>query len=325
MCVDCNRKRGRAVNKKILKNSLGENAVLKKRIKKYYALYAMLALPIVYFVIFKYIPILGNVLAFRKYSPSTPFFGKSWIGFEYFKMFLTDSNFYKIFMNTIILSVETLIIGFPFPIIFALLLNELHSVRFKKTVQTVSYLPHFISIVVVVSFISQLLSPSSGILNEIRRYFGLEAINYLAKPQYFRTIYIVSEQWQNMGWNAIIYIAALSGVDVQLYEAAQIDGAGKWKQMLNVTLPGIMPTIVITFILTVGNMLALGYEKVLLLMNDLNKETSDIISTYVYRLGIVDGNYSYSTAVGLFNSVIGLILVSGTNFISSRLSETSLW
>lgn len=296
-----------------------------KNFKKYFALYAMLFIPIVYFIVFKYIPILGNILAFRKYSPSAPLFGEKWIGFYYFKMFLTDSNFYSRFINTILLSVYMLVIGFPIPIIFALMINELRSKMAKKFVQTVSYLPHFISVVVVVGFASQLLSTSGGAFNEIRKAFGYDAVNYMAKPEYFRSIYIISELWQNMGWNAIIYIAALSGVDIQLYEAAQIDGAGKWQQMLNVTLPGIMPTIVITLILSIGNMLAIGYEKVLLLMNDLNKETADIISTYVYRLGIVDGNYSYSTAVGLFNSVIGLVLVSIANFISSKVSETSLW
>jgi len=301
------------------------NKKLKKSVKKYYALYAMFFVPFVYFIVFKYVPMLGNILAFRKYSPTASLFGSKWMGFYYFKMFLTDSNFYVRFANTIILSVFNLALGFPVPIIFALMINELRSKNAKKFIQTVSYLPHFISMVVVAGFITQLLSPSGGVFNEIRKALGYEAINYIAKPQYFRAIYVISDLWQNMGWNAIIYIAALSGVDIQLYEAAQIDGAGRWSQMWNVTIPGIMPTIVITFILAVGNMLAIGHEKVLLLMNDLNRETADIISTYVYRLGIVDGNYSYSTAVGLFNSVAGLILISVSNFICSRVSETSLW
>ena len=177
----------------------------------------------------------------------------------------------------------------------------------------------------MVGFINKLLSPNAGAINMLRLNLGMDSINYIAKPEWFRTIYIVSEIWQNMGWNAIIYIAALSGVDSQLYEAAMIDGAGRWKQTVHVTIPGIMPTIVITLIMSVGSMLAIGYEKVLLLMNNLNKETADIISTYVYRLGIVDSNYSYSTAVGLFNAVVGLILVCSANYVCRKVSDTSLW
>lgn len=297
----------------------------KKKLIKYFGLYAMLFVPLVYLIIFKYVPIFGNLLAFRKYSPMAPFLGTEWVGIKYFKMFLTDSNFYTRLLNTLVLSLYNLAVGFPIPIIFALMINEIRSIFGKKLVQTVSYLPHFISVVVVVGFVAEILSPSGGVLNEIRKLFGHSAVNYIAEPRYFKHIYVISEMWQNMGWNAIIYIAALSGVDVQLYEAAQMDGAGKWQQMLNVTIPGIMPTIVITFILSVGNMLAIGHEKVLLLMNDLNKESADVISTYVYRLGIVDGNYSYSTAVGLFNSVVGLILISIANLVSSKLSDTSLW
>lgn len=296
-----------------------------KRIIKYREMYLLFLIPFVYLIIFKYVPILGNVLAFRKYSASAPLFGTRWMGLTYFKMLFEDVNFYNRFLNTVVLSIENLVIGFPIPIIFALLVNEIKNKNAKKFIQTVSYLPHFISIVVVVGFINKLLSPNAGAINMLRLNLGMDSINYIAKPEWFRTIYIVSEIWQNMGWNAIIYIAALSGVDSQLYEAAMIDGAGRWKQTVHVTIPGIMPTIVITLIMSVGSMLAIGYEKVLLLMNNLNKETADIISTYVYRLGIVDSNYSYSTAVGLFNAVVGLILVCSANYVCRKVSDTSLW
>ncbi len=300
-------------------------ALFLKRIIKYREMYLLFLIPFVYLIIFKYVPILGNVLAFRKYSASAPLFGTRWMGLTYFKMLFEDVNFYNRFFNTVVLSIENLVIGFPIPIIFALLVNEIKNKNAKKFIQTVSYLPHFISIVVVVGFINKLLSPNAGAINMLRLNLGMNSINYIAKPEWFRTIYIVSEIWQNMGWNAIIYIAALSSVDSQLYEAAMIDGAGRWKQTVHVTIPGIMPTIVITLIMSVGSMLAIGYEKVLLLMNNLNKETADIISTYVYRLGIVDSNYSYSTAVGLFNAVVGLILVCSANYVCRKVSDTSLW
>ena len=300
-------------------------ALFLKRIIKYREMYLLFLIPFVYLIIFKYVLILGNVLAFRKYSASAPLFGTRWMGLTYFKMLFEDVNFYNRFLNTVVLSIENLVIGFPIPIIFALLVNEIKNKNAKKFIQTVSYLPHFISIVVVVGFINKLLSPNAGAINMLRLNLGMNSINYIAKPEWFRTIYIVSEIWQNMGWNAIIYIAALSGVDSQLYEAAMINGAGRWKQTVHVTIPGIMPTIVITLIMSVGSMLAIGYEKVLLLMNNLNKETADIISTYVYRLGIVDSNYSYSTAVGLFNAVVGLILVCSANYVCRKVSDTSLW
>lgn len=300
-------------------------ALFLKRIIKYREMYLLFLIPFVYLIIFKYVPILGNVLAFRKYSASAPLFGTRWMGLTYFKMLFEDVNFYNRFLNTVVLSIENLVIGFPIPIIFALLVNEIKNKNAKKFIQTVSYLPHFISIVVMVGFINKLLSPNAGAINMLRLNLGMNSINYIAKPEWFRTIYIVSEIWQNMGWNAIIYIAALSSVDSQLYEAAMIDGAGRWKQTVHVTIPGIMPTIVITLIMSVGSMLAIGYEKVLLLMNNLNKETADIISTYVYRLGIVDSNYSYSTAVGLFNAVVGLILVCSANYVCRKVSDTSLW
>jgi putative aldouronate transport system permease protein len=298
-----------------------------KMIKRYGGYYVLLILPIAYFILFKYVPMFGNVLAFRKYSVTNPLFGSEWVGFRYFEQFLGSPEFWQKFSNTLILSVSCLVFTFPLPIIFALLLNEVQNVYFKKFVQTASYLPHFISMVVVAGFILQILSTNGGTLNNIRAWFGLEPINFIMEPQYFRAIYIISEIWQGVGWNAIIFIAALSGIDPALLEAGVIDGTNKFQEIIYVSLPCIAPTIIISLILSVGGILGIGYEKVLLLMNDLNKETADVLSTYVYRMGLASSSpqYSYSTAVGLFEAVIGLILVGSANFISGKISETSLW
>jgi len=297
----------------------------KKNLRRYGGYYTMLVLPILYFIIFKYLPMIGNVLAFRRYSAAAPLFGTEWVGMTYFKQFLSSSDFWQKFKNTLLISTESLVFTFPIPIIFALLLNEVKNVRFKKFVQTASYLPHFLSMVVVAGLIFGMLSVNGGTINLIRKWMGLEAINFLMEPQWFRTIYIVSNVWQEMGWNAIIYIAAISGIDDSLYEAGMIDGANRFQQTIFITLPSISGTVVISLILAVGGMLSVGSEKILLLMNDLNKETADVISTYVYRLGLIDNNYSYSTAVGLFDAVIGLILVGGANLVSRRITGTSLW
>ena len=298
-----------------------------RTLKKYYGFYIMLLVPMVYLIIFKYVPMLGNVLAFRRYTARNPLFGSEWTGLYYFKEFIYSADFWKKFSNTLILSVETLIFTFPLPIIFALLLNELQNIKFKKLVQTASYLPHFISTVVVVGMISGVLSLDSGVINSIRKGMGLEAIGFMNLPSCFRPIYIISEIWQQLGWNAILYIAALAGINVELYDAAMVDGANRWQQTWAVTIPGIMPTIIITLIMAVGGIANVGFEKVLLLSNDLNRETADVVSTYVYRIGLASSapNYSLSTAIGLFQAVIGLILVGVANFVANKLSDTSLW
>jgi putative aldouronate transport system permease protein len=218
-----------------------------------------------------------------------------------------------------------LIFSFPIPIIFALLLNEIKGSKFKKIIQTSSYLPHFISVVVVVGMIMQILSVNGGIVNNIRGLIGLDKVSFIMEPSWFRPIYIISGIWQSMGWNAIIFMAALAGVDPELYDAAVIDGAGRIRQTWNITLPSIAPTIVISFILAIGSILNVGYEKIILLMNDLTRETGDVVSSYVYRVGLLDNNYSFSTAVGLFESVLGLILVMSANYLSNKLTDTSLW
>lgn len=288
-------------------------------------LYMMLVLPVVYFIVFKYIPMAGVAVAFRKYQAGKSIFGTEWVGLRYIGMFIHDGNFWNVFRNTVLLSIYNLIFGFPIPIIFALLLNEIKSKYTKKFVQTVSYLPKFFSTVVVVGMINNLLSPSTGVVNKVLEILGYQSIYFINQSSWFRTIYVTSEIWQFMGWNAILYIATLSNVDTQLYEAAEIDGANRWKQTWNVTIPGIMPTIIITFILSVGYMLQVGFEKVLLLYTPSIYDTADVLQTYVYRIGLVANNYSYSTAIGLFQSIISLVLIWMVNQFAKKFSESSLW
>lgn len=296
-----------------------------KQIKKDKVLYLILSVPILYFIIFKYIPMAGIVLAFRKYEMGGSMFGSEWVGLKYFKMFLSDNYFWLVFKNTFVLSFISLLIGFPIPIILALLLNEVKNQFFKRSIQTISYLPKFFSTVVVVSMISIMLSPSSGVVNSILRSIGINEIYFLKESAWFRPIYIISEIWQFMGWNAILYIAALTNIDPQLYEAAAIDGANRWIRTLKVTIPGIMPTIVITLILSTGSILSVGFEKVLLLYNNSTMNVADVIQTYVYRMGIISSNYSYSTAVGLFQAIINLALIAFVNHISKKMTDTGLW
>jgi putative aldouronate transport system permease protein len=296
-----------------------------KLILKDWQLYSLLILPIVYYVIFKYLPIVGNIIAFRKYVPGGSMFGDRWVGLKYFSMFIFDQNFWNIFWNTIRISLMTLIFGFPAPIIFALLLNEITSPGFKKTVQTISYLPHFLSIVVVAGMIMDVLSPSGGIINMLIKNLTGKTIPFMQESQYFTAIYVVSDIWQGIGWGAIIYLAALTGINTELYEAAMIDGANRWRQTLHVTIPGILPTVTVMLILNLGNILNVGFEKVFLLYNPAIFDKADVISTYLYRMAMQMNSFSYATAVGLFESVIGLVLVLLTNALSKKLSGSGLW
>lgn len=293
-------------------------------LRKDWQLYSLLILPIIYLIIFKYGPMLGNVIAFRRFVPGGSIFGETWVGFRYFQMFIQDPTFWKVFGNTLMLGGLALLFTFPVPIIFALLLNEVKSKRFKKFVQTASYLPHFLSIVIVAGMILQ-LTAVNGSINGMVSFFTGDSIPFMQRAEWFRTIYITSEVWQGMGWGAILYLAALTTIDDSLYEAARIDGANRWKQTLHITIPGILPTIVTLLILNMGNFLAVGFEKILLLYNPLIYETSDVISTYLYRVGLQSSNFSYATAIGLFESIIGLILVFSVNAISRRLTQRSLW
>ncbi len=297
---------------------------VKKDWKRNRSLYLMVLPVILFYILFHYKPMYGAIIAFQDYNPRQGVTGSEWVGFDQFIRFFTSPYFGRLVKNTLLLSVYGIIFGFPAPIILALLLNELRAKRFKKTVQTITYLPHFISLVVVTGIIKD-FTQSTGLINDIIVMFGGERSSLIQNPALYRTIYIVSDIWQGIGWGSIIYLSALSGVDQQLYEAASIDGAGRWKQLIHVTLPGIAPTIVIMLIMRMGQLLGTGYEKTILLYNEATYETADVIASYIYRVGILERNWSYSTAIGLFNSVINLALLIATNKISRRVSETSLW
>ncbi|MCI1774943.1 MAG: ABC transporter permease subunit [Paenibacillus lautus] len=293
--------------------------------RRHWQLYLLVIPPVLYFIIFKYLPMANAVLAFKNYNVMKGIWGSPWVGTQYFEMFFRNPAFVTLIKNTLYISFYQLIVGFPIPILLALALNEVKSARFKKTVQMVTYAPYFISTVVMVSIIMLFLSPRLGIVNTIAGALGFEAVNYLGEPGMFRTIYVLSDVWQTMGYSAVIYLAALAGVDPSLYEAAKVDGANRFQKILNVDLPGILPAAVIILILSVGNIMALGFEKMYLLQNPLNLSSSEIISTYVYKIGLLNANYSFATAVGLFNSLINLVLLLIVNAIAKRASNTSLW
>ena len=289
-----------------------------------WSLYILAVPVIVYFLLFSYKPMYGALIAFKNYSPGRGFSGSPWVGFEHFLRYFRSPYFFRLIRNTFLISLYGLLFGFPAPIILALLLNEVRHSPFKRTIQTITYLPHFISLIVVCGMITD-FSLSTGLINDIIAFFGGQRFPLLQQPNLYRTIYISSGIWQEVGWGTIIYLSALSAIDPQLYEAAMIDGAGRIRQLFNVTLPSIAPTITILLILRIGNLLSVGYEKTLLLYNPATYETADIISTYVYRVGLLEQNWSYSTAIGLFNSLINFTLLILANRISRKVSETSLW
>lgn len=299
-------------------------ANIKKDWKSNKIIYAMLLPVLAYFIIFSYAPMAGIVLAFERYTPKGGVFGSRWVGLENFTDFFSSYYFLRLLKNTFLISFYDLIFAFPAPIIFALLLNEVKQNKFKKVVQTVSYMPHFISMVVVTGIIIDFFS-TKGIITSIVAALGGPNTNLLTLPQAFRSIFVGSNIWQSMGFNSIIYIAALSAIDQEQYEAAALDGAGRFKQMLHITLPGIATTIIIMFILRLGQLMTVNFEKVILLYSPVTYETSDVISSFVYRKGIVDGDYSYSTAVGLFNSMMNLAILLTGNYISKKFSETTLF
>ncbi|GAA1485976.1 ABC transporter permease [Brachybacterium fresconis] len=296
----------------------------KRTLKRDWPLYAFVVLPLIYLAIFRYVPMLGNAIAFRRFRPGGSIFGEEFVGLFYIKLFITDPAFWNVFANTAIIGTMTLVVCFPLPIILALMLNEVRRRHFKRIVQSISYLPHFLSVVIVVGMIYQLLS-LQGTVNQLVEAFGGDAVSFLQQAEWFRFIYVASEAWQTVGWGTILYLAALTAVDDQLYEAARIDGANRWKQTWHVTLPGIRPTMVTLLILNIGNFLQVGFEKVLLLYNPMTYSTGDVISTYLYRVGLVSNNLSYAAAIGLFQAIIGFVMVMGANMISKRLVGTSLW
>jgi len=296
----------------------------REALKKDWRLYTFLALPVLFLAIFRYVPMAGNIIAFRRFQPGGSLFGEYWVGFYYFEQFWNDPTFWRVFTNTLILGALSLVVVFPLPIILALLLNEVRTRTFKRAVQTITYLPHFMSIVIVAGIVLQLTS-LDGTINQIISAVGGEPVSFMQDPSWFRTIYVSSEVWQTVGWGTILYLAALTTIDDQLYEAARIDGANRWQQTWHITLPGIRPTMIVLLILNIGSFLAVGFEKILLLYNPLLYPTADVISTYLFRVGINSGSYSYSTAIGLFEAIIGLTLVMSANAISRRVVGSSLW
>ena len=286
----------------------------------------LIALPmIIYYIIFKYVPMYGIQIAFKDYNLIKGISASPWVGFKHFIKFVNSYYFVRVVKNTFMISFYGTLFAFPAPIIFALLLNEIRSTKFRRTVQTITYMPHFVSTVVVCGMI-HMFCASDGFLGvAVANLLGTEAKNLLMNPKYFRTIYILSDIWKNIGWNSILYIAAILGIDQAQYEAAVIDGAGKFAQAIYVTIPGIMPTVIIKLIFRMGEMMDVGFEKVFLLYNEATWQVSDVISTYTYREGLLNMNYSYSSAVSLFNTVINFVLLWTTNFISRKVSETSLF
>lgn len=301
-----------------------KNSLLKRLNQNKFLL--LLFLPcLLYFALFKYLPIFGIVVSFKDLNLFKGIWASEWVGFKHYITFLNSPDFFSVLKNTFLLGIYRTIFLFPAPIILALLFNEIRLVLFKRFVQSVSYLPHFLSNVVIASMVVMFLSPESGFVNQVLEWFGIEPINFMVEANWFRTIYISSELWQHVGWNTIIYLAALAGISPYLYEAAEIDGANRWKQTLHITIPGIVPAMVILFLLNLGNFIDIGFEKVFLLQTPATYSTSDILSTYVYRTGLVQGNFSYAAAIDFFQSVVGLTFVVTANYIARKAGETSLW
>lgn len=292
-----------------------------------YQLYILMALPFIWLIIFRYAPMYGVQIAFKKYMVSKGILGSDWVGFDHFSRFFKSYQFSRVMVNTVVLSFYQLLAGFPIPIILALAMNATTHKGFKKTVQMVTYAPHFISIIVMVGMLLQFLNPQVGVINMVRNLSGLEPVDFMGKPELFRSLYVWSGVWQSAGWGTIIYLAALAAIDPELHEAAIVDGAGRFKRILHIDIPGILPTAVIMLILNVGRVMNLGFEKVFLMQNPLNLRVSEIISTYVYKVGLgsARANYSYAAAIGLFNSLINFFLIVTVNRIAKTWGETSLW
>ena len=300
-------------------------AILWRRIWAAKYLYLMFLPVFLYYVIFRYAPMLGLSIAFKDYNAFLGFDKSPWVEFKYFKQFFNSIYLWRLVRNTLLINLYDLVFNFPAAIILALLLNEVQNRRFKKITQTITYLPYFVSSVVIASMVVQFLSPSSGIVNNFIAAAGGERQYFMTQPESFRTIYTVMNLWKNIGWNSIIFLAAISGINGELYEACMVDGGGYLRRMWHITLPGIAGTIVVLLIMRLGHVMDAGFETILLLQNNANRETSDVIGTYVYRRGLKGGEYSYATAVGMFQSVIGFAMVIFANWLSRRYSETSLW
>jgi putative aldouronate transport system permease protein len=296
-----------------------------RRIRGSSQLYVLLLPAVLYVLVFKYWPMYGAQIAFRDYNPVDGFSGSPWVGLEHFQRFIESFQFERLLANTLTVNALGLLIAFPIPIVLALIVNQLQSERFKKFTQTVLYSPSFISVVVVVGMIYLLFSPRSGIVNNAITALGGEPVFFMGAPEWFRPLYIGSDIWQNAGFSMIVYLAALTAIDPALHEAARVDGASKWQRIRHIDIPGITPVITILFILAIGNLFNLGFEKVLLMQTDLNLPTSEVIQTYVYKTGLQSAQFSYSAAIGLFNSLINLTLLVTFNWVARRANKTSLW
>lgn len=297
---------------------------IRKRIRKSLPYYAMILIPLVYLLVFRYYPMLGVQIAFKKYKAKLGIWGSPWVGMKYFEDFFSSPTSGTIIMNTFVLSIYYLVASFPFPIILAIALNECRSKRYQKITQMVTYMPYFISTVVLVSMILQFTDISSGIANQIIVALGGERVNFMGTMSYFRSLYVWTGVWQSMGYSAIVYLAALTGVPQELYEAAKVDGASKLRRIFSIDIPYIAPTILTLFILNTGSILSIGFEKIYLMQNSINTPVSEVISTYVYKMGVQNGNFSFSTAVGLFNSLVNLFMLLVVNTISKRVSNVSV-
>lgn len=299
-----------------------------RRLRKDKALYLMLLPGLLFYIVFKYMPMYGVVIAFQDFSIGKGIWNSEWVGLKHFENFFLHNPYaWRVIRNTILISVYELLFSFPAPIVLALLLNELKSMMFKRVVQTISYMPHFLSTVVIVGMVVNFLSPSTGIINHfLMEVLGFEKpIMFLAEPGWFRTIFISSGIWSQIGWGTILYLAAIAGVDPTLYEAAKMDGANRWQQMRHITLVAMLPITVILLILNLGSLLEVGYQKVILLYNPAIYETADVINSFVYRRGLIGADFSFATAVGLFQSAVGFVLVFSANKLAGRFSSTSLW
>jgi putative aldouronate transport system permease protein len=288
-------------------------------------LLVIIALPFVFYVVFKYLPIYGLILAFKDFSMRKGILGSPWVGFRWFQQFFSSVYFFRLIRNTFLLSIYTIIFSFPVPIAFAILLSEVRHRWYQRAAQTVSYLPYFISMVVAMGMVVNFLNPQEGILNVALGKLGMKPIDFLNSPRWFRPVYVVSDIWQNFGFNAILYLAAITSIDPQLFEAATIDGATQLQKIRHITIPSLVPTIVILLILSLGNMLNVGFQKIILLYTPSTYETGDVISTYVYRRGLQENNFGFGTAVGLFNSVVNFLLIIVFNRLARRISSISLW
>ncbi|MFL1677331.1 ABC transporter permease subunit [Paenibacillus thiaminolyticus] len=294
-------------------------------LRKHWQMYLLLAPVMVYFIVFHYVPMYGVQIAFKDFIATKGITGSPWVGMKHFERFYQSYYFWRLIKNTLGIGLYQLLVGFPVPILLALMINEIRGKWFKKTVQTVTYAPHFLSTVVMVGILVIFLSPDTGLINHLIRAFGGEPISFLTEPGWFKSLYVFSGVWQQMGWSSIIYLAALSGVDPQLHEAARVDGASRLQRIWHVNLPCIMPTIVILLILNTGSILSVGFEKVFLMQNDMNLESSDVFATYVYRSGLLGAQYSFSAAVGLFSNIVNFILLVSVNYIARKAGNTSLW